>query len=54
MKQNCKGDMTCRETYAQKSVKRNDDLKIITNEANWKKELWIDNTESQMNKSQSL
>ena len=45
--------MTCRETYAQKSVKRNDDLKIITNEANSKKELWIDNTESQMNKSQS-
>ena len=45
--------MTCRETYAQKSVKRNDDLEILENEANWKKELWIDNTESQMNKSQS-
>ena len=44
--------MTCRETYAQKSVKRNDDLEILENEANWK-ELWIDNTESQMNKSQS-
>lgn len=34
MKQNCKRDMTCRETYVQKSVKRNDDLKIIKNEAN--------------------